>query len=61
MLDRKNRKRLQFWKRTSRDMADEQPVNLPITLPSALKPAKPPKGSKWENRHDPSIRKRETE
>ena len=34
----------------------DRPVNQTITLPSALKPAKPPKGSKWENRPDPSIR-----
>ena len=26
----------------------ERPVNMPITLPSALKPAKPPKGIKWD-------------
>lgn len=38
-----------------------QAVNRTITLPSALKPAKPPEGSKWENRHDPSFKIRQTE
>ena len=44
-----------------RYVQNDLPVNQKITLASALKPAKPPKGSKWENRHDPSIKHREKE
>ena len=48
-------------KLTGRRIDMDQPVNQKITLPSAEKPAKPPKGNKWEKRHYPSIRGREKE
>ena len=47
--------------RTAPPIDINQAVNRTITLPSALKPAKPPKGSKWRNRPDPSTEPPEKE
>lgn len=38
-------------KSTSLPIDISQAVNRTITLPSALKPAKPPKGIKWDRPH----------
>ena len=37
--------------KTARRIDMDRPVNLPVTLPSALKPAQPPKGTKWDRQH----------
>ena len=51
MVDKKSPKRKGFWARTDQSIDNDRPVNLKITLPSALKPAQPPKGSKWNWAH----------
>ena len=61
MADERSKESGKERKRTGRTIDISQAVNRTLTLPSALKPAKPPKGSKWENRPDPSIKRREGE
>ena len=61
MSDKENQDSKIIRSLVGRYVQNDMPVNQKITLPSALTPAKPPKGSKWENRHDPSIGNRETE
>ena len=50
MSDKENQDSKIIRSLVGRYVQNDMPVNQKITLPSALTPAKPPKGSKWANR-----------
>lgn len=50
MANKGNRKNKSTRDLAGRRIDMDQPVNQKITLPSALKPAEPPKGIEWPKR-----------